>query len=170
MATHHRANLVRSVQCAVVTVSDTRTATDDRSGDVIRGLLALADHSVVSSVIVRDDLEAIQGAVTTAVQRGDVEAVLVTGGTGIAPRDVTIESLARLWTKELPGFGEIFRALSFAEIGAAAFLSRATAGVIAGCFVAVLPGSPAACELALQRLILPELGHVVGLLGTSARS
>ncbi len=98
------------------------------------------------------------------VQRPDVRAVIVTGGTGIAPRDVTIESLASTWSKELPGFGEIFRALSFAEIGAAAFLSRATAGVIGDSFVAVLPGSPAACELALSRLLLPALGHAVGLL------
>ena len=95
-------------------------------------------------------------------------AVIVSGGTGIARRDVTIESLKSLWTKELPGFGELFRALSFAEIGAAAFLSRATAGIVAGKFVAVVPGSPAACRLAMERLILPEIGHVAGLLAVTS--
>ncbi len=117
-----------------------------------------------SAVIVPDESEAIREAVTAAVERQRVVAVIVTGGTGIASRDVTIESLAPLWTKELPGFGEIFRALSFAEIGAAAFLSRATAGIIAGAFVAVLPGSPAACRLALERLVIPELGHIAELI------
>src|SRR5262249_33660762 len=125
--------------------------------------------SVVASTIVPDEAGAIRAAVLAVAGAGEARAVIVTGGTGIAPRDVTIESLAGAWTKELPGFGEIFRALSFAEIGPAAFLSRATAGVISGVFVAVLPGSPAACALALERLILPELGHVVGLLGDGDR-
>lgn len=154
------------MRCAVITVSDTRTAADDRSGPVIRRALEAAGHVVASSAIVADEVEAIRGAVSAATARPDVGAVILTGGTGIAARDVTIESLADRWTKELPGFGEIFRALSFAEIGPAAFLSRATAGVIDGTFVAVLPGSPAACELALGRLLLPELGHVVDLLGS----
>ena len=168
MATHHRADVVRSIRCVTVTVSDTRTSSDDRSGAVIRGALEKAGHCVAPAVIVPDDVEAIRGAVVNAAERPDVEVVIVTGGTGIAPRDVTIESLIGMWTKELPGFGEIFRALSFAEIGAAAFLSRATAGVIGETFVAVLPGSPAACELALTRLLLPQLGHLVGLLGKGA--
>src|SRR5689334_2776213 len=165
MGAHHRANVVRRVSCAIVTVSDTRTSSDDRSGAAIRRTLEAAGHTVVASTIVADDAEAIRSAVLAAARAGDARAVIVTGGTGIAPRDVTIESLASEWAKELPGFGEIFRALSFAEIGPAAFLSRATAGVIAGAFVALLPGSPAACVLALERLIVPELGHVVSLLG-----
>ncbi len=166
MGSHqHRHRTIARVGCAVVTVSDTRTAADDHSGPVIRRLLEAAGHAIVDAVIVADEVAAIREAVTTATARPDVGAVFVTGGTGIAARDVTIESLAGAWSKELPGFGEIFRALSFAEIGPAAFLSRATAGVIGGTFVAVLPGSPAACELALARLLVPELGHVVGLLG-----
>jgi len=169
MATHHRANVVRDVQCVVVTVSDTRTVADDRSGVVIRSALEGAGHAVSSGVIVPDEADAIRAAVISATELAGVEAVIVTGGTGIATRDVTIESLQGAWTKELPGFGEIFRALSFAEIGPAAFLSRATAGIIAGTFVAVLPGSPAACELALTRLLLPEIGHIVGLLGRGSR-
>ena len=170
MAKHHRADSVHHVQCAIVTVSDTRTVGDDRSGPVLHHGLVAAGHSVVSTVIVADEPESIREAVLTATRRSEVGAVLVTGGTGIAARDVTIESLAGAWEKELPGFGEIFRTLSFAEIGAAAFLSRATAGVIATTFVAVLPGSPGACKLALERLILPELGHVVGLLGKTVRA
>ncbi len=170
MEKHHRADSVHQVQCAIVTVSDTRTVGDDRSGPVLHQGLVAAGHSVISTVIVADEREAIREAVLAATKRSEVGAVLVTGGTGIAARDVTIESLAGTWEKELPGFGEIFRALSFAEIGAAAFLSRATAGVIATTFVAVLPGSPGACKLALERLILPAIGHVVGLLGKTARA
>jgi molybdenum cofactor biosynthesis protein B len=142
---------------------------DDRSGPVIRAALERAGHVVSASLIVPDEVDAIRSAVLEATERAEVEAVIVTGGTGLAKRDVTIESLERAWTKELPGFGEIFRALSFAEIGPAAFLSRATAGVIAGAFVAVLPGSPAACDLALRRVLLPEIGHIVELLGKCAR-
>ncbi len=167
---HHGAHGASRVACAIVTVSDTRTTSDDRSGAVIRRLLEGAGHAIVATTIVADDINAIREAVVGATTRDDVRAVIVTGGTGIAPRDVTIESLADAWTKELPGFGEIFRALSFAEIGPAAFLSRATAGVIGRAFVAVLPGSTAACELAVERLILPELGHVAGLLGRGGAS
>jgi len=170
MAKPHREGTVRHVPCAIVTVSDTRKPADDRSGAVIRAALASAGHSVVTVTIVPDEIDAIRGAVRAATMRSDVRTVIVTGGTGIAPRDVTIESLAGEWTKELPGFGEIFRALSFAEIGPAAFLSRATAGVIRGTFVAVLPGSPKACELALERVLLPELGHLVGLLDDGRES
>lgn len=164
MAAHHRVSDTRRVGCAVVTVSDTRGAVDDRSGGIIKAALAEAGHVVVAATIVRDEVDVIREAVLAFVGRSDVRAVLVTGGTGIAPRDVTIESLVGSWTKELPGFGEIFRALSFAEIGAAAFLSRAAAGIIDDTFVALLPGSPAACELALRRLLLPALGHVAALL------
>lgn len=169
MGSHHRTRGVQSVSCAVVTVSDTRGPNDDRSGPVIRAALEAAGHSVIASEIVPDESDRIRAVVLGLTARRDVGAVIVTGGTGIAPRDVTIESLVGAWRKELPGFGEIFRALSFAEIGAAAFLSRATAGVIGDCFVAVLPGSPAACELALARLLLPALSHAVALLDRSAR-
>ena len=164
-ADHHHRFTIEGVGCVIVTVSDTRTVADDRSGPVIRRILEAAGHMIVDAVIVADETDAIRKAITTATARPEVGAVFVTGGTGVAACDVTIESLAGAWSKELPGFGEIFRALSFAEIGPAAFLSRATAGVIGGTFVAVLPGSPAACELALGRILAPELGHVVGLLG-----
>ncbi|MCC6765329.1 MAG: molybdenum cofactor biosynthesis protein MoaB [Deltaproteobacteria bacterium] len=169
MAHHHRASDARRVGCAVVTVSDTRRPADDRSGAVIKAALTDSGHAVVGATVVPDERDAIRAAVLAATDRSDVQAVIVTGGTGIARRDVTIESLAGAWTKELPGFGELFRALSFEEIGAAAFLSRAAAGVIGDTFVALLPGSPAACDLALRRLLLPELGHVAGLLSAGLR-
>lgn len=166
MASLHRGHGMTRVACAVVTVSDTRRANDDRSGAAIRSALERAGHTVLETAIVRDERDRIRTTVLGLSARPEVQAVIVTGGTGIAPRDVTIDSLADAWTKELPGFGEIFRALSFAEIGPAAFLSRATAGIIERTFVAVLPGSTSACELALDRLLIPELGHIAELLGT----
>lgn len=161
---HHDHDRRHNVGCAILTVSDSRTKATDESGDVIRTLVEGAGHRVHASAVVPDDREAIRAAIVDAAQRADTTAVLVTGGTGIAARDVTIESLRDLWTKELPGFGETFRALSYAEIGPTAILSRATAGVIGGTFVAVLPGSPAGCRLAVERLLLPVLGHVAALL------
>lgn len=148
----------------VLTVSDTRNERDDVSGAAIRASFAAAGYPVRASAVVPDESVAIRTALVDAVGRADTMVVVVSGGTGIAPRDVTIESAAGLWEKELPGFGELFRTLSHAEIGAKAFLSRAMAGVVRGKFVAMLPGSPAACRLAMERLILPELGHVAGLL------
>jgi molybdenum cofactor biosynthesis protein B len=168
MPPHHGSLAPDQVGCAILTVSDTRTEANDASGRLIRALLEAAGHPVRSQFIVADDPLEIRAAVSAAVELADVRALLVTGGTGIARRDVTIESTASLWTCELPGFGEFFRALSFAEIGPAAFLSRATAGVIAGKFVALLPGSTAGCRLALERLIVPVLGHVAALLGSEA--
>ena len=162
---HHHDVAAAEVGCAIVTVSDTRTEDDDESAQIIRELLEDAGHVVHAYTIVADEPIAIRTALASAVDRSDVAVVVVNGGTGIAPRDVTIESVANLWVKELPGFGELFRRLSFEEIGSPAFLSRATAGVVAGKFVAILPGSPAACRLALERLILPEIGHVAVLLG-----
>jgi molybdenum cofactor biosynthesis protein B len=165
MPWHHRALAPERIGCAILTVSDTRTDQNDASGHLIRTLLEAAGHPIRLHEIVPDEPVAIRSAVSAAVDRGDVLALVVTGGTGIAARDVTVESVADLWSHELPGFGETFRALSFAEIGPAALLSRATAGVIAGKFVVLLPGSTAACRLALERLIVPVLGHVTVLLG-----
>ncbi len=165
MASHHQAVPADQIGCAVLTVSDTRTEADDESGLLIRTLLETGGHPVPFYAIVPDEPVAIRAGVTEIVERRDVRALVMTGGTGIAPRDVTIESIGSLWTLELPGFGETFRALSFAEIGPPALLSRATAGVIATTFVAVLPGSRAACRLAMERLILPVLGHAVALIG-----
>jgi molybdenum cofactor biosynthesis protein B len=166
MARHPRSVPAAEIGCGILTVSDTRTERDDASGTVIRALLEDAGHPVRTYSIVPDEPVAIRAAVSGAVEIPDLQALIVNGGTGITARDVTLESTASLWTRELPGFGEIFRALSYDEIGSAAFLSRATAGVIAGKFVALLPGSTAACRLAVERLILPQLGHVVALLAS----
>ena len=165
MASHHHARAAGEIGCAILTVSDTRTEDTDASGSLIRALLADAGYAIRSYAIVPDEPVAIRAAVTDVVERRDVQALIVTGGTGITSRDVTVESLSSLWTRELPGFGETFRALGFAEIGPTALLSRATAGVMAATFVALLPGSTAACRLAMERLIIPVLGHAVALIG-----
>ena len=157
----HRAYAPADVGCAVLTVSDSRTVETDTSGKLIRELLAARGHRTVEHAIVPDDLEAIRLAVLRALARADVDAVIATGGTGVSPRDVTPEAVAPLFEKELAGFGELFRMLSFQQIGAAAMLSRATAGLYRGAAIFACPGSEAAVTLALEQLILPELGHVV---------
>lgn len=146
---------------ALLTVSDSRTEATDTGGQRLRQLVEAAGHRVVSSGIVRDEIEAIRAAVTAALQSDGVDIVLLTGGTGASPRDLTPEAVSTLFDKQLPGFGELFRMLSFAEIGSAAMLSRATAGIAAGRAVFLLPGSPAALGLALERLILPEAAHLL---------
>ena len=146
----------------MITVSDTRTRADDTGGTLLCELLAAAGHPVVVRELVKDERAAISAALESALARPDCGAVLLTGGTGLAPRDVTPEAVAPRLERELPGFGELFRALSFTEIGSAALASRALAGVAHGRLVFALPGSRAAIRLALERLILPELGHLVG--------
>jgi molybdenum cofactor biosynthesis protein B len=164
MSVHaHRKHAPRSVRVAVLTVSDTRTEESDTSGGRIRALLAEAGHEVVSYAIVADEPDLIRsrlGALPAAAQ-----VAIVNGGTGLARRDTTFEAVGALFDKTIDGFGELFRMLSWEEIGAAAMLSRATAGVAGGRVIFSIPGSTAAVELAMTRLILPELGHVVGLLG-----
>ena len=158
----HRAHAPRSVTCGVITVSDSRTEATDESGALLTRLLTEAGHRVVFTAIVKDEAAAIADAVDRAAQVAD--AIVTNGGTGLAPRDVTIETLAPRLEKVLPGFGEIFRALSHKEIGSAAMLSRAIAGVYKGRLLFCLPGSPDACALATKALILPELGHAVGVM------
>ena len=158
----HRAYAPASLGCAVLTVSDSRTVANDSSGALISELLAAAGHRAVEHAIVPDELESIRVTVLRALARTDVDAVIATGGTGVSPRDVTPEAIAPLLDKPLAGFGEIFRMLSFQEIGAAALLSRALAGTSAGKVVFVLPGSSGAVRLGMERLIVPELSHLVG--------
>ena len=160
MSAHeHHARHRRSVGCAVVTVSDTRTAADDASGTCIRTRLEEAGHRVVAYAILRRRAD-----VEELLATPEVEAVIVNGGTGLARRDTTYEALAGLFDKRLDGFGELFRMLSYQEIGAAAMLSRAAAGIARGKVLASLPGAPPAVELALVRLLVPELTHMVDLL------
>ena len=157
----HRATAPATVACYVLTVSDTKTLETDTSGAVIRELLGAAGHRVAGSAIVRDEPLEVTRLVRLACADPQVQAVILTGGTGITSRDSTFEAVEALLDKRLPGFGELFRMLSFAEVGAAAMLSRAQMGIHARRIVVSLPGSPNACRLALEKLIIPELGHLL---------
>jgi len=157
----HRAQAPTRFGFAVLTVSDSRSDRTDRGGPLLVELVTAPGHHVVWRRIVRDDVQEIRDGVRDAIHPAEVDAVLVTGGTGVARRDSTIEAVRPMLEKELLGFGELFRQLSYQEIGTAAMLSRATAGVVAGRAVFLLPGSPAALALAVERLILPELGHLL---------
>lgn len=157
---HRRAAPAR-VPTAVLTVSDTRTLETDAGGALVAELLEGAGHPVASRAIVPDEAAAIASALEEALARDEVRAVIATGGTGVAPRDVTPEAMAPLLERTVPGFGELFRALSFEEIGSAALLSRALCGLARGRVVFALPGSRGAVRLAMERLVLPELGHLV---------
>jgi molybdenum cofactor biosynthesis protein B len=147
------------VDCFVITISDTRTPADDASGDAIVAALESGGHHVAGRQIVRDDPAAVRALV--AAEAPNAQAIITTGGTGITSRDSTFEAIAALFDKRLEGFGELFRMLSYEEIGAAAMLSRACAGTIGSTAVFSLPGSAPAVRLAMNKLILPELGHVV---------
>ena len=157
----HKGQAPAAVPCFVLTVSDTRTAETDTSGRAICTLLEDAGHRVAGSALVADDPDAVTTVVRQQLAAGTARIVITTGGTGITSRDDTFEAIDRLLDKKLAGFGELFRMLSFEEIGAAAMMTRATAGTIGRNAVFVLPGSEHAVRLAMTRLILPELGHVV---------
>lgn len=157
----------RRVGFAVLTVSDTRTLETDVGGRLAAELVEADGHLVIARRLVPDGVEAIRAACETLFADERVECLVVTGGTGVAPRDVTVEAVRPLFDRELPGFGELFRNLSYAEVGAVALLSRAAAGILRGRPVFLLPGSPAAVELALTRLILPAIGHLVDQLDLS---
>jgi len=157
----HKEKAKRGVGCFVLTVSDTRDETTDQSGQLIKGLLAESGHKLAGYRIVKDEPAQIESILQDALKRQDVDAVIVDGGTGIAPRDGTYEVVGRLLDKRLDGFGEIFRFLSYQDIGSAAIMSRAVAGSANGKILILLPGSRGAVDLAMRRLILPELGHMV---------
>jgi molybdenum cofactor biosynthesis protein B len=149
------------VGCAVITVSDTRDEQTDRSGQLIKALLETQGHEIVYYTIVKDSPLMIKGELALLTQNARCRAVLLNGGTGIAPRDTTYETLQGLLEKRLDGFGEIFRYLSYQEIGSGAIMSRAVAGTYKGRIVVSMPGSTAAVQLAMEKLVLPELGHMV---------
>ena len=157
----HKATAPVSIGCFVLTISDTKTPTTDTSGKAIRDLLEAAGHRVTGSAIVRDEPADVEQLVRKACATADVQAVITTGGTGITSRDSTFEAIERLLDKRLPGFGELFRMLSYEDVGPAAMLSRAQMGIHARRIVVSLPGSPNACRLALEKLLIPELGHLV---------
>ena len=157
----HKEDSPKSVNIWVITVSDTRSESDDESGALILERLQNAGHTVLRRSIVPDDPERILALLADASSGGKADAVIMTGGTGIAPRDTTIEAVSGFIEKEISGFGELFRRLSYDEIGSAAILSRATAGVGKGIIVFALPGSKNAVRLAMDKIILPEIGHAV---------
>ncbi len=157
----HKANAPASVGCFVLTISDSKTPETDTSGVLIRELLTGAGHRVAGHAIVRDEPAQVAELVRERCGSPDVQAFILTGGTGVTSRDSTFEAVEGLLDKRLTGFGELFRVLSYQEIGAAAMMSRAQAGVVRGRALFSLPGSPNACRLALEKLIIPELGHVL---------
>ena len=157
----HRRAAPPSVCCAVITVSDTRTLETDRGGALVTELLEAAGHTVARREIVPDEPAKLRPLVIELADSSGIECVLLTGGTGISRRDRTYETLAAIFCRVLPGYGELFRFFSFDEIGPAAMLSRAAAGVVGDTIVLSMPGSTAAIRLAMTRLILPELGHLV---------
>jgi molybdenum cofactor biosynthesis protein B len=161
VAREHRATSPETVGCFVLTISDTKTPETDTGGMAIRELLGAAGHPVIGSAIVRDEPADVQRIVREACANPAVRAVILTGGTGITSRDSTFEAVEALLDKRLPGFGELFRMLSYQEVGAAAMLSRAQMGICARRIVVSLPGSPGACRLALEKLLIPELPHLV---------
>ncbi|MDX6379910.1 MAG: molybdopterin adenylyltransferase [Rubrobacteraceae bacterium] len=157
----HREASPEKISVAVLTISDTRTPETDTGGNVIVELMQEAGHEISRREIVRDDAPHIEVVLQELLSDAEVDAIITTGGTGISARDTTYEVVSRLIDKKLDGFGEIFRMLSYEEIGAAAILSRAVAGAAGSKFVACLPGSTNAVRLAIEKLLVPEISHVV---------
>ena len=159
---HHRKDAPTEVPTVVITVSDTRTPETDTGGALVSELLDAANHPVVAREIVPDEPTAIEAALERALEESGARAVIFTGGTGVAPRDQTPDTVEPLLDRLIPGFGELFRMLSYEEIGSAALLSRAAAGLVRGCVVFVIPGSRGAVQLAMEKLIVPEIAHLAG--------
>ena len=157
----HKALAPISVACFVLTVSDTRTEANDTGGQAIRELLERAGHSISGHAIVKDEPSQVTAIVRRQLAEQATQVIITTGGTGISARDTTYEAVTALFEKRLDGFGELFRMISFHQIGSAAMMSRATAGTVGRKAIFVLPGSPAAVRLAMEKLIVPELGDVV---------
>ncbi len=157
----HREAAPDYVRIAILTISDTRTPETDTGGDVIEELMSEAGHKISSRSIVKDDAPRLRTTLVDLLARSDVDAIITTGGTGIAARDTTYEVVDRMVEKKLDGFGEIFRMLSYEEVGAAAVLSRAVAGAVGAKFIASLPGSRNGVRLAVEKLLVPEISHIV---------
>jgi molybdopterin adenylyltransferase len=157
----HKEKAKTQVLCGVITVSDTRTRETDTSGQLILSLLERAGHRVSQYHIIKDEPNQIRPLLESLLADAAVDAVIINGGTGIARRDVTFDAIQTMFDKQLPGFGELFRMLSYQDIGSAALLSRATAGTAKGKAVFSVPGSRGAVELAMEKLILPEMPHIV---------
>ena len=158
---HHKQSGPQSLNCAVITISDTRTVDNDEGGGSIAESLISEGHQVKKKLIVKDDSEGIKILMKELTGSGEFDLIITTGGTGIASRDNTIQTLKPLLDKTMEGFGELFRSLSYEEIGARAMLSNSTAGVRGSTLIFCLPGSVNAVKLGMEKLILPDLGHLV---------
>jgi molybdenum cofactor biosynthesis protein B len=157
----HKQQAPSSIRCYVITVSDTRTETTDTGGRAIADMLGAAGHAVAGRTIVKDDPAQVRETIESQLGNSSVDAIITTGGTGITSRDSTFEAVDALLDKRLNGFGELFRMLSYQQVGSAAMMSRATAGLARGRILIALPGSETAVRLAMEKLVLPELGHLV---------
>jgi molybdopterin adenylyltransferase len=158
---HKQAGQTVVARCAVITLSDTRTKETDTSGKLIVELLQQAGHALISYDIIPDDPRQLESLLESLTARQDLDAILTTGGTGISKRDQTIDVVEQLITQPLPGFGELFRMLSWEQIGSGAMLSRAVGGIINGKLIVAIPGSSKAVDLAMTKLILPEIRHLI---------
>jgi molybdenum cofactor biosynthesis protein B len=157
----HKQHAPLSVGCYILTVSDSRTEETDTSGRAIADMLEGAGHHVIGRSIVKDDATVVRSTVERQLASADIDVIITTGGTGITARDTAFEAIDSLLEKRLPGFGELFRMLSYEQIGSVAIMSRAAAGMSARHIIVALPGSEAAVRLAMEKLLLPELGHLV---------
>lgn len=157
----HKANAPSQLGCAVVTVSDTRTMETDTGGQALCDGMTAGGHNIVERLIISDEPAPMRPLIIALANRDDVDAILLTGGTGISHRDQTYETISGILTKQLPGYGELFRWLSYDEIGSATILSRAVGGLLGTTVVLTMPGSPKAVQLAVKKIILPELPHLV---------
>ena len=157
----HKEKAPKSVSCAVITISSTRTEQDDESGRLIRQKLNQNGHRVTSYCILKDEANSIKKKVCELLEEDELQVIITNGGTGVSHRDVTVETIYPLLEKNLDGFGELFRFLTYQEIGTGSIMSRAIAGVAKGKVIICLPGSPEAASLAMDKIILPEIGHLV---------
>jgi molybdopterin adenylyltransferase len=162
----HRSKSANQASVAVVTLSSSRTLATDQSGDIIQSFLELNGHKVVARMVLKDNRTALKSALSKLMRQEKVQAIITSGGTGLSPTDITIETVRGMLDKELPGFSALFMQLSYPQVKSAAMLSRALAGAIKGKMIFCLPGSPRACKLAMESLILPELGHMLMILGS----
>ncbi len=157
----HKEKAPRSVSCAVLTISDSRTEQDDESGRLIKQKLGENGHRLITYSILKNDADAIEKKIYELLGREELQVVIISGGTGVSHRDITVETISPLLEKKLDGFGELFRFLTYREIGTPSIMSRAIAGVVRGKVILCLPGSLGAANLAMDRIILPEIGHLV---------
>ncbi|MFC2022067.1 molybdenum cofactor biosynthesis protein B [Chloroflexota bacterium] len=157
----HKQSAPASVNCAVLTISDSRTERNDESGKLIRQKLSQSGHKVMSYAILKNEADSVRQKIEELLRQEKLQVIITSGGTGVSHRDITVETIYPILEKKLDGFGELFRFLSHQEIGTASIMSRAIAGAVGGKVILCIPGSPGAANLAMDKIILPEIGHMV---------